>query len=381
MNPTSPLDSVYFISLPEEFKLSSNAMHIDPTIPLPVQKKDGDAPGTFNMAELTQEQILAGLLTVMAYDSSNANILYYRSILKEARPDLKKELTEAAILKAKNEDYDLAEEIFNALRGFDPEDMITVLNTALFLDQRADSYRRSGLIEDADAYDNDALSYYKEAMASEPALPEAFFNAGFFYLKKHNFKDGKSCFETYLTLTSGLKEEEMDENSLYKKQRAQDIIKNINNRNIDDDHFTAAYDLISHGEEEKGLEEIKVFLQKNPLVWNAWFMLGWGLRRLCRYTDAKQAFEKALECDGGKTSETYNELAICYMEESDFDKAQRTLETALSMDRENTKIMSNLGFLALKQGNPSLAASYFQTVLEYDSNDVIAKAELEKLDI
>ena len=37
MTPTNPLDSIVFINLPEDFKLSKEAMHIDTTIPLPVQ--------------------------------------------------------------------------------------------------------------------------------------------------------------------------------------------------------------------------------------------------------------------------------------------------------------------------------------------------------
>ena len=112
---------------------------------------------------------------------------YYRSILKEARPNLKQELSAAAILKTKNEDFEIAEEIFMALRGFDPEDVAIILNTALCFDQRADSYRRSGLVEDADAYDADAEEYYKMAMEADPPPADAFFNAAFFYLKNHDF--------------------------------------------------------------------------------------------------------------------------------------------------------------------------------------------------
>ena len=356
-------------------------MPIDPTIPLPVQKKEKDDPGTFNMKELTEEQILAGLLTVMAYDSDNKNILYYRSILGKARPNLKKELTEAAILKTKNQDYDLAEEIYASLRGFDPEDIATILNTALFFDQRADSYRTSGLYDDADAYDADALFYYRQAMDAEPAVPDAFFNAGFYYLKKHNFKEAKSCFETYLALTCEMTDDEMGENGLYKKNRAQELLNEISNRNMEDDHFKAAYDFINKGEVEKGLDEIRVFLEKNPAVWNAWFMLGWGLRQQKRYEDAKKAFEKALALEGGKRADTYNELAICFMEEQNLPKAKEALQTALSIEPENTKIISNLGYLALKEGKPSDAAAYFQTVLEYDPNDKLAAAELLKMDV
>ena len=378
MKPTDPLESVYFIELPEDFHFTQKAMPIDPTIPLPVQKKEKDDPGTFNMKELTEEQILAGLLAVMAYDSDNKNILYYRSILGKARPNLKKELTEAAILKTKNQDYDLAEEIYASLRGFDPEDIATILNTALFFDQRADSYRTSGLYDDADAYDADALFYYRQAMDAEPAVPDAFFNAGFYYLKKHNFKEAKSCFETYLALTC---DDEMGENGLYKKNRAQELLNEISNRNMEDDHFKAAYDFINKGEVEKGLDEIRVFLEKNPAVWNAWFMLGWGLRQQKRYEDAKKAFEKTLTLEGGKRADTYNELAICFMEEQNLPKAKEALQTALSIEPENTKIISNLGYLALKEGNPSDAAAYFQTVLEYDPNDKLAAAELLKMDV
>lgn len=381
MNQVSPLESVYFINLPEDFKLSSSALQIDTTIPLPVQRKEKDAPGSFDMKELTQEQILAGLLTIMAYDSKNENILYYRSILKQARPDLKKELSEAAILKAKNEDWDLAEEIFRALRGFDPEDMITVLNTALFFDQRADSYRRSGLIDDANAYDEDAQNYYREVLEAEPPMPDAFFNAGFFYLKKRLYREAKDSFETYLALTCDISDEELGENGIYKKNRAQEILNEISNRNMEDDHFKAAYDFINNGEEEKGLEEIRLFIQKNPNVWNAWFMLGWGLRKLGRFSDAKAAFQKTLTLEGGENSDTYNELAICLLEEGDIKESKKILEKALSKDGENTKIISNLGYIALKEGNPSAAAGYFQTVLEIDPDDKIAAIELQKLDV
>jgi tetratricopeptide (TPR) repeat protein len=381
MNPSSPLDTIYYIQLPENFQLSRNAMHIDPAILLPVQKKDKDAPGTFNPEELTQEQILAGILTVLAYDPHNENLNYYRTILRDARPEIKKELSEAAILKAKNEDFDIAEEIFAALRGFDPEDMITVLNTALFLDERANSYRRSGLNEDADAYDHDALDYYRQAMDAEPAIPDAFFNAGFFYLKQHNFHDARDCFETYIALTCDMKDDELGENGVYKKERSQEIIDNIKNQNMDDDRFKAAYEHISSGQERKGLEEIKEFIQTNPHVWNAWFMLGWGLRRLERYADAKQAFLEALNCPGGDhNSDTYNELAICFMEEKNFKEAGKCLENALSLEPESTKIMSNLGFLALKAGNIEEAQKYFTSVLAYDPDDKIAKAKLDELE-
>lgn len=380
MNPTKALESIYYISIPEDFIASDNAFQIDKTIKLPVQKKVDEAPGDFNPEEISTEQILAGILTVLAYDKKNENLDYYRSIIRKVKPEIKKELCEAAILKTKNEDYDLAEEIFLALNGLDPEDVAITLNMALFLDQRADSYRNAGLNEDADAYDSDAYSYYEQAMTADPPLADAFFNAGFFFMKQHKYREAKDAFETYIALTCDISDDELGENGVYKKERAQEIINSISNQNMDDEAFSAAFDLISSGQEEKGLEEIRSFLMNNPKVWNAWFMLGWGLRRLEKYEEAKQAFLEALKCGGDTNSDTYNELSLCYVQERDFVEAEKCLMKAFEIEPESTKIISNLGYLALAKGDKTKARDYFTTVLEFDPKDKIAAAELYKLE-
>ena len=380
MNPGNPLESIYYINIPENFNPSNGAFQIDKTIQLPVQRKTNEDPGNFNPEEITTEQILAGILTVLAYDSKNAHLDYYRSIIKQVKPNIKKELCEAAILKTKNEDYELAEEIFRALLGFDPEDSAVILNMALFLDQRADAYRRSGLNEDADAYDSDSLAYYEEAMEADPPLADAFFNAGFFYMKQHQFREAKDAFETYLALTCDVSDDELSENGLYKKERAQEIVNNINAQNIDDENYKAAYDFIKKGQEEKGIEAIREFLQSNPKVWNAWFLLGWGLRRLERYSDAKTAFLQAVKFGADKNVDTYNELSLCYVQEKDFKSAKDCLMKAFAIEPENVKIVSNLGYLALAEGNKEEARKYFTSVLEFDPKDAIAANELLKLE-
>ena len=380
MNPKNPLDSIYFIDLPENFSLSDAAFPIDKTIQLPVQQKDSDAPGVFNPSEITMEQILAGILTVLAYDKKNPHLDYYRSLLKKAKPNIKQELCEAAILKTKNEDFDLAEEIFLALHGLEPDDVAIILNMALFLDQRADNYRRAGLFDDADAYDADAESYYIQAMEAEPPLPDSFFNAGFFYLKQHKYREAKDSFETFVALNAGATQEELGENGEYKLNRAQEILENIKNQNMDDARFKNAYDLISSGQEEKGLEEIRIFLQNNPKVWNAWFLLGWGLRKLERFEDAKQAFLEALKYGGDTNPDTYNELSLCLVAEKNFDEAKSALKKAMALDPDSTKIISNLGYIALAQGDEEEARKYFSIVLEIDPKDAIADAELDKLE-
>lgn len=376
----SSINSVVYITLPEDFKVPENAFQIDTTIPLPVQKPASwDESQHFDSSDISWEMILAGILVILAYEKDNVHLPYYRSLLTSVRPQIKKELTEAAILKARNEDFEIAEEIFAALRGLEPDDTTTLINSALFYDERATAYRNNGLFEDADACDDQALQYYKIAMQAENPAPDAYFNAGFFYLKQRNFARAKDVFETYLALISSVTDENSSENEQYKKNRAQEIIQDISSRNLEDEQFKAAYDYISSGEEEKGLEEIRAFLEKNPKVWNAWFMLGWGLRRLERWADAKAAFTQSVEC-GGDNVDTFNELAICHIELEEFVEARKLLVKALGIEPENTKVMSNLGFLAKRMGNISEAQRYFVTVLEFEPNDIIAQQALKELE-
>ena len=380
MSSSSSLETIFYIKVPENFVASDDAFKIDNTIELPVQKKIDEAPGDFNASEITTEQILAGILTVLAYDKNNPHLDYYRSILLKVKPNIKKELCEAAILKTKNEDFDLAEEIFLALVGLEPDDSAITLNMALFLDQRADSYRRAGLFEDADAYDADAYAYYKQVMDSDNPIPDAYFNVGFYFMKQYKYREAKDSFEMYLALTCDYSDEDMGENAVYKKERAQEILNEIKNQNMDDVRFQNAFDLISKGEDEKALEEIRLFLQNNPEVWNAWFMLGWALRKMGRFEDAKQAFLEAIKFGGDKNSDTLNELALCLIQLEEFSLAKKYLLDAFALSPESTKIISNLGYLALAEGNKQEARNYFAAVLEYDPNDKIAATELLKLE-
>jgi len=137
--------------------------------------------------------------------------------------------------------------------------------------------------------------------------------------------------------------------------------------------FEDAVDLISQGREEQGILKAKEFLERHPGSGKGWFVLGWGLRRLARWKDATACFEKAIEL-GCANTDARNELAICLMETGSLEDAQQELEKALRCDPDNVKIISNMGVLAMKQGNRERAVSFFRTVLELQPDDPIARA-------
>jgi tetratricopeptide (TPR) repeat protein len=286
---------------------------------------------------------------------------YYRHFVLTVRPGIMTEFTEAAILKARNDDFDLALEILATLQGLFPSSPVVTLNRALVLEERAFLLERQNKPETEEAF-RAAEAAYTEAAARYPAFTPVHFNAGFFYLGQKDFRRARECFALYVE--SG--------NDAEKKEKAESIVKDIDKNGLDDESFSNAYTLIRQGKEEEAMRHIRDFIERYPSVWNGWFILGWALRRLGRWQDGAAAFEKAVELGGGG-SDTRNELAICLMESGDLKSARRELETALRDDPENVKIISNLGVLAAKDGRPEEAAGFFRIVLELDPDDEIAK--------
>jgi tetratricopeptide (TPR) repeat protein len=340
---------------------------IDPSIPIPVELRPGET--SLDLEQLSWEMIISGMLRVISdhtADLEEADINYYRRFVLSVRPGILEEFTEAAVLHARNGDFAPALEILTILRGLYPGAPGPLLNQALIMENQAESLEQAGREAEAEAAFKTAHEYYRSLAALEEPFPEGLFNAGYFYMKRNNFDKARECFAAYLPLA------EDDE----KYRKAQRIVREIQSRSLDDEIFREAYDFVRMGEEQKGLEKIRDFLERHSEVWNGWFILGWALRRLGRWEDGAVSLRKAVELGGGNC-DTRNELAICLMEKGDYAAARKELELALREESENVKIISNLGVLALKTGDRESAGGFFRTVLEFDPEDPIAKQYLE----
>jgi tetratricopeptide (TPR) repeat protein len=322
------------------------------------------------MEELSLEMIAAGMLRIIESGEMPERHDYYRGFVLALRPGIMGEFTEAAILKARNGDFDLALEILASLRGLFPFSPTVALNRALVLEERACELERRNASQAEAAFEAAGAAYTEALSASSESgsrFPDTSFNAGFFYLSRKDFRRARECFSQFI---------DIGEDSHYryreKIEQAQSIIRDIDTSGLEDESFSDAYKFIQQGNEEAGMVSIREFIEKYPSVWNGWFILGWSLRRLGRWQDGIAAFGKALEL-GASGSDIRNELAICLMESGDLNGARRELETALRGAPENVKIISNMGVLALTNGNRDEAAAFFRTVLELDPEDPIAK--------
>ncbi|MDA3948550.1 MAG: tetratricopeptide repeat protein [Spirochaeta sp.] len=357
-------ETLLFVSLPDSFHHHVGDMEIDPEIPLPVEP-DTD-PSEWDSESLTWEGIVAGMLKVLARNPDHTHGDYYRRFVQEARPEIFTELSETGIIAARNENFAVAEEIFLALSGLDPDRVEGPANLAITYEQRADSLDRVGRDDDAAAVREQALEVYRDLLTREEIPVDLRLNAGMFLLKIYHYESAEAQLEQYI-------DEGEDED---KKAHAQRVLSEIRSRNLLDELFKEAYDFIKIGDEERGIERIRTFIEKNPEVWNAWFLLGWGLRRLRRFEDAAAAFQQALSL-GADNADTLNELAICELELGLFDESRVHLEQALKVEPDNTKIMSNFGVLELRRDDPLEARRFFETVLELEPEDTVAREYLD----
>ncbi len=362
--------NILFIEMPAALAKDFGGFSPDPAIRIPVETAGSGE--RFDPATITWEAIVAGMLRILAWQPDHEHAAYYRSFVKAVRPAIFGELSEAGVAKAWSKDWGIAQEVFLALRGLFPEAPEPLIDLAVMYEQRAESALAAGKDDEADGFNVRAFEAYKLLLAMEPPFPPAFYTAGLFFLRSRNFERAKSLFETYAKIGD-------DEEKI---ARAQEIARKLGQQGYLDELFREAYDLIRLEREEEGLVKARAFLEKNPEVWNAWFLVGWASRRLGRWEDGRKAFEKALELKA-EGVDVLNELSLCLIELGNLDEARSRLEAALSLEPENVKIIANLGVLSLKRGRREEAAGFFRTALEIEPEDAASArwlAQIEDMD-
>jgi tetratricopeptide (TPR) repeat protein len=357
-------ERIVYLTMPEDFhpKVKPGVSWVfDPTIPLPVEVPSGEAG--VSVDNISIERVLAGMLRVLTFEGGSLHRRYYRDFVLACRPAIKEELQGAAILKSKNQDFENAHDIIDILKALYPGDAAVLLVEATTLEDEASAATRQRAVPRADAtrlWEAAGVAY--EAACDAPcALPDALFNAAFFYKRRRDYARAKELFGRYARIST-------DDD---KREKAIKMARAIERFELDDECFSTAYHLIKNGDEVKGMNILRHYIERHSDNWHGWFLLGWALRKQRRWHDAAAALLKALDT-GGARPDTHNELAICLLEMGDANGAKRELEAALAQDGENIKIISNLAVLALRRGDVETARAFFRAILEIDPTDPLA---------
>src|SRR6056297_793813 len=113
------LERIIYISLPENIETKLEGFELDSSVPLPVEPPPGmDGP---DLESLSWEMIVSAMLKIFAWQPEHPHIRYFRCFINAVQPGLVEELTAAAIRKASDQQFDIAEELFRALVNLAPE--------------------------------------------------------------------------------------------------------------------------------------------------------------------------------------------------------------------------------------------------------------------
>lgn len=140
------------------------------------------------------------------------------------------------------------------------------------------------------------------------------------------------------------------------------------------DAVTEAQSLISQGQLEPALARLDSHLESAPQDAEARFTRGLVLVRLNRSDDAIKAFAD-LTRDYPQLPEPYNNLAVIYAQQGDYEKARNALEAALATHPSYGVAHENLGDIYA-----ALAAAAYNRALTLDSKNSSVRAKLSLID-
>ncbi len=365
-NSSDPLAGLLWLDLPDDIETDMGAFILNPSIPLPIE---ADENGRVDMESVTWEKVIAAALLLLANRPSHEHADYYRSFLSALRPELEAELTDAAESLIHDRDWERAEDILLALRGYKPEGIESRFAMAGFYDRRAREERKSGDPALADSCEKSAEAAYNEILSDADAPPEAWYRAGMFRYHRGDFMKAAETLDAFVESAG-----EGDQ-----KQEALRILRLCREEGQADELYQTAYAALTAGSIQEGTDLARQFLEKKPGGWPGWFLLGWGLRLSEEYEQAREALEGARD-RGCRESSLYNELAICTRALGDFDAAANALNEALAKDPENIKIISNMALIQIERGDRNEAIRWLETALTLDPSDAICRKMLEEVE-
>lgn len=351
------LDDVVFITLPDGFGQEIEGFSFDPTIELPVQIADGREEITTDEG-ISFAMIAAGLIKVIAHNQNHPHTAYYRNLLFNLQPDIVKELQLAAIARVNAEDYDFAEELFSAALNLNREEPQLFVNLSLVYGQMARKARDDKKQELYDEAIEKQLQTLREGVNLHPNSELLLSEYGVLNLFLGNDEIALKYLNSYLKVA-----QEGEKRDLIGKQVNQ-LTERIDNEKT----LFAAFDAMQMGQDERALALSETFITNDKHQWGAWFIKGWAHRRLGDYQSSQAAFLRCLEL-GEENADIYNELSICALELGNRELSKDYLEIALELEEDNVKLLSNLAFIHMRDGEFNRAYELMERGLAIDPND------------
>ncbi|HEV2009204.1 MAG TPA: tetratricopeptide repeat protein, partial [Burkholderiales bacterium] len=139
------------------------------------------------------------------------------------------------------------------------------------------------------------------------------------------------------------------------------------------DAYQDAAKLLRSGQQAQALERVDSFLKANPKDARARFLKGVILTEQSKAADAISIFTGLTE-DYPELPEPYNNLAVLYAQQGQYDKARSALELAIRTHPNYVTAHENLGDIYA-----TMASQSYDKALQLDKSNSAARTKLEKI--
>lgn len=355
-------DKVLYVTLPPSFTLDLGSVKLDPAVKLPFSLEDGKE--SLSKDDWTVENLMSGLITVCADDEKNEHFNYYKSIIDAIDPSIVMKLNQAALAKEERGEYDFSGLLFRAVYHLLPQSASCINLATLYSYMAVDASKKG---EDNRAYIKKARETLLDGLERFGENEEILSELASFEAFMADLDEAKEYLERYFRVA-----EEGDKKNEMKKLYSDVCFKLDNKEKIEE-----AYDFLSLGESDKALPSIDSFIEKNPSIWNGYFLKGWALRIKKEFKEAEKYFLKCIEM-GESNAEIYNELALCELGEGSRELGEIYLESAVDLDDENLTVLTNLSLLKLEDGDYDEARKWLEKARFLASDDTLVEHLIEK---
>ena len=131
--------------------------------------------------------------------------------------------------------------------------------------------------------------------------------------------------------------------------------------------------LLKQGQQAQALEQVDKYLADKPKDAQGRFLKGLILTEMNRLNDAAAVFQKLTE-DYPELPEPYNNLAVIYAQQKQYEKAKQALEMAIRTHPSYATAHENLGDIYSR-----LASQAYDKALQLDSSNTSAQTKLSMI--
>ena len=188
-------------------------------------------------------------------------------------------------------------------------------------------------------YLDEAAESFKQVIAAKPQEPEAYYNLGTLYLRKHDFDQARQYLEQTVKL----------------RPTHAEAWNNLG--------MLAA----QTGQTEEAARDFQQSLSIKPNYATALLNLGNLYRRAHNFSEAEELLRRALQAEPDDPETNYN-LGMLYAQQDEFPKASGYFERALALRPDYPDALNNLGVLLVRQGHYAEAQERFASCIRVAPN-------------